>query len=68
MNMMSKTGKVFVLLVIVCTFAGCEQANDSADKAARDLTGSNMVQQEKAMKEKLKDIEAAQKQQLQDVE
>lgn len=65
---MSDTGKFLVLLIIVCTFAGCEQANDSADKAARDLTGSNMVQQEKAMKEKLNAIEEAQKKRLHDIE
>lgn len=65
---MSGAGKFFVVLAFVCVFAGCDQANDSADKAARDLTGSNMVQQEKAMKEKLKAVEDAQKQRMKELE
>jgi len=60
--------KIVVALAFFCTFTACEQAKDSADKTARDLTGSNLVQQEKALKEKLNAIQEAEQQRLQQIE
>jgi len=66
--MFAKFLKLIVALTFLGTFSACEQAKDSADKTARDLTGSNLLQQEKAMKEKLNAIQEAEQQRLQQIE
>ncbi len=59
-----------VLLPIFLSFflSACEQAKNSADHTARELTGSNMVQQKKAMENKLNAINEQQKERLHDLE
>ncbi|MDX8407564.1 MAG: hypothetical protein R8L58_04180 [Mariprofundaceae bacterium] len=54
--------------LLMLGLAACEQASDSADSAARDLTGSHMVQQEKIIKNKLDMINRQQKQRMQDMD
>ncbi len=48
--------------------SACEQASNSADSAARDLTGSHMVQQEKIIKNKLNAISRQQQQRMRDMD
>jgi len=54
--------------LLMMGLSACDQARDSADSAARDLTGSNMVQQEKAIKDKLGAINQQQKQRMQNLD
>lgn len=51
-----------MLLFLTLAMAACEQANQSADEAARELTGSNMTQQGKAVRQHMHEIERQQQQ------
>jgi|UPI00035FE2FF hypothetical protein len=60
--------KVLCMVSIVFLLAACEQAKEAGDETARELTGSNMIEQGNAMKQQIKGIEQQQKQNLQQLE
>jgi len=56
------------MVSIVFLLAACEQAKEAGDETARELTGSNMIEQGNAMKQQIKAIEQQQKQNLKQLE
>jgi len=57
---------LLILMTGSLLLAACD--SDSADETARELTGSNLVKQEKALKQKLDVIQAQQQQRLNNLE
>ncbi|MBN4061288.1 hypothetical protein JYT58_00040 [bacterium AH-315-G11] len=56
--------KALCMVIIAFLLAACEQTKEAGDEAARELTGSNMIQQGNAMKQQIKGIEQQQHERL----
>jgi len=59
-----------VLCIFTALFllAACEQSKEAGDKAARELTGSNMIKQKNDIQKQLQGIERQQKQRLEQLD
>jgi len=60
--------KIIWLGAVLALLTACDDAKKAGDETARALTGSNMIKQGNAMKEKIKGIEAQQKQRFDDLD
>lgn len=60
--------KLLFVLFMPLLLAACEQTKEAGDETARELTGSNMIEQGNAMKAKIKGIEAQQQQRYEQVD
>jgi len=56
--------RLLCIVSIAFLLGACEQAKEEGDEAARELTGSNMIQQGNAMKQQIKVIEQQQQERL----
>ena len=54
--------KLALWMLLFGFLIGCEQVNETGDKTARELTGSNMIGQKKQIEQKLQCVELQQKQ------
>ncbi len=57
-------GRLLCMVSIAFLLVACEQAKDAGDETARELTGSNMIQQSNAMKQHIKVVEQQQQEHL----
>jgi len=57
-------GRLLCMVSIAFLLGACEQAKEAGDETARELTGSNMIQQGNAMKQQIKGIEQQQQERL----
>jgi len=60
--------KLLIAMAILLFSGGCEQAQEAGDDVARELTGSNMIQQKKAAEKQLQSIKQHQADRLKDIE
>ncbi|MFQ5581699.1 MAG: hypothetical protein ACE5F3_03610 [Mariprofundaceae bacterium] len=63
-----KLGKVLIVVAMLFFLGGCEQAKEAGNDAARELTGSNMIQQKKVVEKQLQSINRRQTDRLEDIE
>lgn len=63
-----KTIKLLLTMTMLLILAGCEQAQEVGDDTARELTGSNMLQQKKTVERQLQSIEHHQADRLKEIE
>jgi len=55
---------VLCILSALFLLTACEQAKEAGDETARELTGSNLIQQGNAMKQQIKGVEQRQQERL----
>jgi hypothetical protein len=61
--------KLFLISIsLLLALTACDDAKKAGDDTARELTGSNMVQQEKKMKQQLNAIEQQQAERMKQIE
>jgi len=53
--------RLLLTLLIPLLLSACEQAGESGHEAAREITGSNLIQQGKQVQQQLHDIDQQQK-------
>lgn len=59
---------VILMLSISLLLIACEQAKEAGDETAREITGSNMIQQGKQVQKQLDDINRQQQQRLEQLD
>jgi len=60
--------KLVLWMLLFGFLIGCEQVNEAGNKTARELTGSNMIEQKKQIEQKLQGIELQQKQRFEQLD
>ena len=55
---------IWIFAVMTFLLVGCDDAMEAGDETAREVTGSNMIQQGKQVEQKLHEIERQQQQHM----
>ena len=59
---------IWIFAVMTFLLVGCDDAMEAGDDTARELTGTNMVEQGRAVQQQLHDIDRQQQQRLKELE